>query len=414
MNMVSKVLIIGAGIGQVPLCRLIKQRGLFLIVVTIPGDYPCIALADKVYYIDIYDREEIVRVAREENVNAVISDQNDLMMPTVAYVAERLGLPGNTFVQINSYCNKNIFRENCDKLSIPSPKHCKVHQREIPADFTNIPFPWVVKPEDSQSSIGVAKVDNEDEYFEALTFALLKSKNKTAIVEEFFEGHEVVVEGFIYNGNYYNLGIADRKYFKLDRMFIPSQTIFPSVISTELKNRLIDYEQVYTSYIHPNFAIVHSEYLINERTGEVRVVESALRGGGVYISSHLVPLFTGININDILIDCALGKKIDIQILCSRNIKKAAAYICFYLPEGIVKTVSGLEKIKQFPFVYQCDVSVEVGDEVKEMTYKGQRLGPVIISGENLMDIEEKICTIQEILEIKVQGKKGGLFGIVWD
>ena len=414
MNMVSKVLIIGAGIGQVPLCRLIKQRGLFLIVVTIPGDYPCIALADKVYYIDIYDREEIVRVAREENVNAVISDQNDLMMPTVAYVAERLGLPGNTFVQINSYCNKNIFRENCDNLSIPSPKHCKVHQREIPADFTNIPFPWVVKPEDSQSSIGVAKVDNEDEYFEALTFALLKSKNKTAIVEEFFEGHEVVVEGFIYNGNYYNLGIADRKYFKLDRMFIPSQTIFPSVISTELKNRLIDYEQVYTSYIHPNFAIVHSEYLINERTGEVRVVESALRGGGVYISSHLVPLFTGININDILIDCALGKKIDIQILCSRNIKKAAAYICFYLPEGIVKTVSGLEKIKQFPFVHQCDVSVEVGDEVKEMTYKGQRLGPVIISGENLMDIEEKICTIQEILEIKVQGKKGGLFGIVWD
>ena len=56
MNMVSKVLIIGAGIGQVPLCRLIKQRGLFLIAVTIPGDYPCIALADKVYYIDIYDR----------------------------------------------------------------------------------------------------------------------------------------------------------------------------------------------------------------------------------------------------------------------------------------------------------------------------------------------------------------------
>ena len=85
-----------------------------------------------------------------------------------------------------------------------------------------------------------------------------------------------------------------------------------------------------------------------------------------------------------------------------------------MPEGIVKTVSGLGKIKQFPFVHQCDVSVEVGDEVKEMTYKGQRLGPVIISGENLMDIEEKICTIQEILEIKVQGKKGGLFGIVWD
>ncbi len=414
MNMVSKVLVIGAGIGQVPVCRLVKQRGLFLVIVTISGNYPCIALADKVYYIDIYDREEIVKVAREEHIDAVISDQNDLMMPTVAYVAEHLGLPGNTFAQVNSYCNKNIFRENCDKLSIPSPKHCKVHHREIPVDFANVPFPWVVKPEDSQSSIGVAKVDNENEYFEALTFALLKSKNRTAIVEEFFDGHEVVVEGFIYNGGYYNLGIADRKYFKLDRMFIPSQTIFPSVISTELKNRLISYEQAYTSYVHPNFAIVHSEYLIDERTGEIRVVESALRGGGVYISSHLVPLSTGISINDMLIDCTLGKEIDIQALFSRNIEKAAAYICFYLPEGIVKSISGLEKIKELPYVHQCDVSVEVGDIVKEMTYKGQRLGPVIVSGESRMDIEEKICTIQKVLEIKIQTKKGELFGIIWN
>ena len=65
-------------------------------------------------------------------------------------------------------------------------------------------------------------------------------------------------------------------------------------------------------------------------------------------------------------------------------------------------------------MYQCDVSVEVGDAVKEMTYKGQRLGPVIVSGESRMDIEEKICTIQEILEIKVQSEKGELLGIVWD
>ena len=49
-----------------------------------------------------------------------------------------------------------------------------------------------------------------------------------------------------------------------------------------------------------------------------------------------------------------------------------------------------------------------------MTYKGQRLGPVIVSGESRMDIEEKICTIQEILEIKVQSEKGELLGIVWD
>ena len=82
----NKVLVIGAGIGQVPISLLAKKRGCYLIVVTIPGNYPCIEIADKVYYINIYDREEILRVAREENIDAVISDQNDLMMTTVSYI----------------------------------------------------------------------------------------------------------------------------------------------------------------------------------------------------------------------------------------------------------------------------------------------------------------------------------------
>ena len=35
----KKILMIGAGIGQIPLSKIIKQRGYYLIVVTIPGKY---------------------------------------------------------------------------------------------------------------------------------------------------------------------------------------------------------------------------------------------------------------------------------------------------------------------------------------------------------------------------------------
>lgn len=87
------------------------------------------------------------------------------------------------------------------------------------------------------------------------------SKSHTAILEEFFEGQEVVVEGFIYQGIYYNLGFADRKYFDLDRLFIPSQTIFPSVIDEDVKKRIVECEEKMAKYVNPEFAIVHSEYL---------------------------------------------------------------------------------------------------------------------------------------------------------
>ena len=71
----------------------------------------------------------------------------------------------------------------------------------IPEEFKEIRFPWMVKPEDSQSSIGVAKVNSEEEYLVAIEHALKCSRNGAAIVEEFFVGDEIVVEGFIYKEN---------------------------------------------------------------------------------------------------------------------------------------------------------------------------------------------------------------------
>ncbi|MBR5483602.1 MAG: ATP-grasp domain-containing protein [Alistipes sp.] len=410
----KKVLMIGAGIGQVPISLLAKDRGYYLIVVTIPGDYPCIELADKVYYVDIFKREEVLRIAKEEKIDAVISDQNDLMMPTVAYVAEHLSLPGNTFSQVDAYCNKNIFRQNSDILGIPVPKHTRVLEVRIPDEFKEIPFPWMVKPEDSQSSIGVSKVNSTEEYFAAIEHALKCSRNGAAIVEEFFVGDEIVVEGFIYKGEYFNLGIADRRYFNLPNIFIPSQTIFPSTISDDIKQQCIECEQKMCQYINPRFAIVHAEYLVNQATGEIRIVESALRGGGVYISSHLLPMACGINISSYLLDCSLGIETDFKELYSSLKEGASAYICFYLPKGIVKSVEGIELIKSLFYVHKCDIDASVGDETKQMTYKGQRLGPIIISGKDRNDIEDKIHSIQSSLTIEVENSEGDINGIIWN
>ena len=105
----DKLLIIGAGIGQINIVRLAKELGIYVAVVS-PKGYPAIEFADELFECDIYDYDRIVDFARTNNFTAVISDQNDLMMPSVAYVAEKLGLPGNTYAQVNSYCDKNTFR----------------------------------------------------------------------------------------------------------------------------------------------------------------------------------------------------------------------------------------------------------------------------------------------------------------
>lgn len=393
---------IGAGIGQIFLARKIKERGDYLITITLPGNQPVIDIADKVYYHDVFDQEGVLKIAKEEKIDGVISDQNDTLMPTVAYVSEGMNLSGLRINQVNAYCNKNVYRDNCDKLNIPVPKHTKVSAVEIPAEFKEIPFPWMVKPADSQSSIGVAKVNNEEEYFDAIDKALGYSKTNTAILEEFFSGQELVAEGFIYHGKYYNLGFADRKYFDLENKFIPSQTIFPSVVNKHVLEMINSFEERMANYINPEFAIVHSEYLYNSESREIRVVESALRGGGVYISSHLVPYYSGIDINDVLLDCMNGNDVDMNTLIAKHRNLASAYVCFYLPEGVITNVEGLEQAAKFDFVKMiCISDVKVGDITPPLTHKGQRLGPIIVTGKNKADIENNIKIIQSTIKITV-------------
>lgn len=409
----KKLLIIGAGIGQVPLLKKAQKRNIHVTAVSIPGDYPCFELADDVIYRDIYDRDGIVEDARKRGITAVISDQNDLMVPTVAYVAEKLGLPGNKFETVMSFCNKNKFRDMCDAAHVPCPKHRSVRKATIDTPV-DISFPLMVKPADSQSSIGVKKANTEQELKEALEFAISKSPTGNAIVEEYFQGREVVCEGFINDGKYYLLQLADRKYFDLPGVLIPCQTLFPSIIEKAYKDRIVECESKLAAYAKPSFAIVHSEYLVNESTGEIRVVESALRGGGVYISSDLIPMATGIDINEVLLSKALGEYVDVDHVFEERKENASAYVCFYLNEGIISSVKGVAELESLPFVKSSYIyDLQVGQETGIPTYKGARKGPVLVSGVDREDLEKNILIVQNTLQAGVIGSDGNVSNIRW-
>ena len=412
--MLDKLLIIGAGIGQIPIIQKAKKRGLHVTVVTLPGKQPGIQLADEVFYCDIYDRDLIVEYAKENSITAVISDQNDLMNPTVAYVAEKLGIPGNTFAQVMSYCNKNTYRDNCDRIGNPAPKHVPIYDINYDISSFDCPLPWIVKPADSQSSVGVQKIERLEDFRPALETALSKSKTHCAILEEFFSGKEIVCEGFIENGKYHLLAFADRKYFALNDLMIPSQTLFPSIVKKELLDQVLACECRMAKYVNPAFAIVHSEYLVNEETGKICVVESALRGGGVYISSHLIPLATGIDINSILLDKVMGNNINLEEILSQRENRASGYVCFYLPEGEVVSIDGVEELKKLPFVHMsCIDDIKIGQLTEPMLHKGLRKGPILVSGIDRTDIESNIQTVQHILKIQVKNPAGTIRGIIW-
>jgi hypothetical protein len=177
----------------------------------------------------------------------------------------------------------------------------------------------------------------------------------------------------------------------------------------------MEYEEKMVAYVQPNFAIVHSEYLYNADLDEICIVESALRGGGVYISSHLVPLHCGIDINEVLLDCVVGKEVDIPSVLSMVKYKASGYVCYYLPEGQVKSISGFDEVKKMKCVKMIEEGdIVVGMKTLKLTHKGQRLGPIIVEADNRSQLEKNITNIQATLKVIVDRDVDEMYGIKWN
>jgi carbamoyl-phosphate synthase large subunit len=223
----KKLMVLGASRYQVPIIKQAQKMGYAVIAVSVEGYYPGFSVADKSYKIDVRDHEEITKIARNEKISGILTDQTDISVPTVAYVARELDLPGIEVECALRFTNKYSMRQYCDRIGIPVPQYAQApSNKEALALTKNFQFPLILKPVDSQGSRGVIQVNTPDELESAFKDVIIHSSVKQVICEESFQGKEIVIEGFMANNEFTNLVIGDRKYFDLPNIFIPRQTFF--------------------------------------------------------------------------------------------------------------------------------------------------------------------------------------------
>jgi len=409
----KKLMILGAGECQVPLMQLSQRMGFEVVAVSIGGDYPGFSVADKAYEIDVRDKEAILAAAGREGICGIVTDQTDISVPSVAYVAERLGLPGIGYDCACRFTNKYLMRQSCREFGVPVPGFCSARSlEEARAKAKGLSFPIIIKPVDSQGSRGVVEVRDlaglDAVFDEVRSF----SAEGTVILEEFFEGTEIVVQGFISGGRMTNLVMGDRVYFDIPGVFIPKQTLFPSLLPEDLKRKVLEINTLLVTNMKPRFGITHSEYLVNTRTGEVRLVETAIRGGGVFISSDLIPLACGIDVNEMVVRLATGDD-GVALDPAKMVNRASGYVCFTLPEGTVRKVEGAERLKTLKGVHRAHLDdLFVGKKTGRLSDKTMRMGPILITGADRGELDTTIREIRETLQVEVE-TRSGIYPIVW-
>ena len=174
----------------------------------------------------------------------------------------------------------------------------------------------------------------------------------------------------------------------------------PANLTEEQKNDIRELVSKIAKCMHFENCPSHTELKINERG--IFIIETSPRLGGDYITSTLVPLSTGINMEDQLLNIALGEKVDTQ---TGRVEKASGVCFFCLPEGIVKKIDPqINDVASWPGVYSFELKVEEGDEVHQITSSLNRYGEFIIVGKSFDEVNTTMKhysnRINELIEIQ--------------
>lgn len=299
----KKLAIIGASYLQEPLVRKAKEMGLYSICFAWKDGSTCANICDKFYDISIIEKEEILKICEAEKINGICTIASDVAAPTVAFIANAMGLPGNTYDSAVCANNKFLMRKAFTKAGVPCPQYLKVTSASG-LDVSEFQFPLIVKPTDRSGSMGVTKVTQTKDLAIAIEKALSLSFKHEAMVEEYIEGREISVEFISYQGKHYPLQITDKETTGAPH-FVELAHHQPSTLSKEMFETIYGITHKALNALGITNGASHSEYKITN-DGRIVVMEIGARMGGDFIGSDLVRLSTGYDFVKGVIDVALG------------------------------------------------------------------------------------------------------------
>ena len=388
-------MIIAGGDWQVPITRKAKEMGLYVISSNLYSDSPAFAYADATVVSDVLDRETNLEFARKYNVDAVITDQSDIAVPTVAYVCDQLGIPGITLEKAKLFTNKSVMREFCISHNFLSPKFKKCYEVGQAKEFLIQNGKMIIKPIDSQSSRGVFIIESVEQLEKVFDYSKkFSNAEKIVLAEEYIDGTEFTVDGIQTSNGYKVLAISEKKHYEQNPN-VASELYFSHV------NKKYDYERLkktnmeLVEAMELPFGLTHAEYKC--MNGEFYLIEIAARGGGTKISSHIAPYMSGIDSNEALIRMALGEKIEDIPYFPKGQHAILKFLQF--KAGKVAQIDGLDEIRHMDGVIDISLNFREGEFIQPMHDDRSRQGYYIVASSTEDQLNELKQQIEEKLHI---------------
>ena len=367
----KKLLIIGASVLQLPAILKAKEMGFYTAVADYNPQAIGIPYADEYFNVSTIDADGVTACAEKFRPDGIFTLATDMPMRSIAAAAKALSLPAISPETAIKATDKGEMIKAFEAAGVEHPWYFILSSpEELEAVLPKIDYPCISKPTDNSGSRGVMLIHNEEELKDAIRYSSENGRSGGVIVEEYLRGSEVSVEVIVLDGVPHVLQVTDKLTTGAPH-FVEMGHSQPSRLPEKDISAIKDLASRAALSVGIQNGPAHVEIMLTEKGP--RMIELGARMGGDCITTHLVPLSTGVDMVGSCIKIACGETPDI----TPKKQRGSAIRFFDAPSGIIESIEGIEKAKAIPGVTEISFTKSVGDQSGEIGSSVDRAGFVI-------------------------------------
>ena len=384
-----------------PVIEAAHRHGYYVITVDYVPENIAHQYSDEFHNVSILDKDAVLQLAQELNIDGILSFGVDPGVVTAAYVAEQMGLSFQCSYE--SACilqDKSRFRQflKDNNFNVPNAKGYSSKEEAL-ADTAYYNWPVIVKPVDSAGSKGVTRVDELGQLSSAIDYALSESHNGHFIIEDFLEkeGNSSDCDSFTVDGELVFCSFNDQHFdSQAINPYTPAAFSWPSTMPQWAQAELMSELQRLMSLLNVKTGVYNIETRLC-KNGKPYIMELAPRGGGNRLS-EMMKYVSGQDLIDNCVRAAVGEPTD-TISQPKYNGYWAEVILHSDSNGIFQTIN-IDKSTENRYLVEKDIWVKKGDKVQGFSGANTTIGTLVLRFKKERELIKFINNINKWITIQ--------------
>lgn len=394
----KKILFVGAGIFQIEGIKKAKQLNYYTIAIDGNANSEGKHFADEFHNIDITDKEAVLKLAMNKNIDGVLSIASEVSMEATSYVVSQMKLFGFDYDLIQISHDKEKYFKIFQKNSICVPKTI-TYKNKLSLDSLQRDRPYYIKPSKGSGSRGVQLINQIHNYNFPKYIDSYITNDEEVLIQEVIEGKELTIDGFVFNKKFHLLALSEEFNNKSKGHTFSSELIFPPQWITKKQIECIESlcNEVVRCLEIESSGPMHLELIKNEN-GRFYIIDFSLRGGGFDVFTKIIRKTSGVDALSLLLKSSLGESIKIP----KVEKFTPVSLSFIYPEevGIIDEIQGIDLEGSFDSYY-LKFLYKKGDPIAKPESGKQRIAYYICWGDQHAPVLNNRDKLRQQIFIKI-------------